>query len=292
MKISHSDVDATLLCARKGYYGGALNLQRKKLSQALNRGIAMHDILAYFFTHLKDNHGDYSGAREVAIARRNELAMQDPSMMEFAEQIVKMFDSFYSLGWFKGYKVLGVEEKMSINISDTLIYPFTVDLILEDPGGNIAVVDHKTTYQFYAAHQIELSSQLPKYIGAMRVLGRRADYAIYHQLRYRTKKDYTVDDVIQLVKFTPSVPRIQTTFTEQIMIARKIEVLRQYDIEEQSRQAIRTANNLVCNSCSYKDLCIEELNGRPIDLMIEALYEERGDRYLEIEDSSMLEIEG
>lgn len=283
-KISHSEVEAHLLCERKDYYGSALGLERKKVSQSLSRGIAMHDILAYFFTHLQKNPADYAGAGQAARSRAQELVTLNPELMVVGDEIMKMLNSFLRTRWWEGYKVVYVEEKMALVVDESLMYPFTVDLVLEDSGGNWIVVDHKTTYDFFSPMRVSLSGQLPKYMGAMRVLGHRADFAMYHQLRYRTKKDYTDADVIQISKFTPSVKRIQTSFTEQVDVARRLQRLRKLPIEEQNRLAVRTANHMVCNSCSFQDLCVADLNGEPLDLIIEANYQPRTDRYEEIEE--------
>ncbi len=286
VKISHSEVDAFLLCRRKDFYNaclpnpdGTFGVQRKKMSDSLNRGILTHEVLASFFTHLLNNPKDYSGAYQAGKQHILAAVTANPDMLEVTASVSSLYDFFWNSQWFVGYEVLYVEEKFYLEISDDLTYPFTVDLIVRDSRGAIVVVDHKTTYNFYTQEQIDLSPQLPKYIGGLRALGIRADYALYHQLKHRITAKSTTEDVIKLHRFEPSVKRIQTSFTEQIETARHIQQLRSLPTEEVDRLAIRTANNLVCNSCSFKELCINDLNGKSNDLLIEASFTSREERY-------------
>ena len=283
IKISHTDVDQSNLCRRKQYYSGTLDLQRIKLSDSLNRGILMHAVLAKYFEVLKDglSRGQaFTDANDLI----NKAMLSGTTGIEQVVDVKRMFDAFISANSFEGWKILEVEKKYQIEINDELIYPFTVDLLVQDPWGKVALVDHKTTYDFYSTKQINTLTQLPKYMGGLRVLDVKVDYAIYNQLRYRTKKNPTVEDIIRVEPFEPTLKRIQTVFLEQMDHSMEIVESRKLPVEEQSRKAYRTGNNLVCKSCMFYDLCDSDLNGYNTELVIATEYEPKRDRYNDVED--------
>lgn len=274
-KISHSDVDAYKLCKRKTYYGGTLGLERKATSDSLSRGILYHRIAEMYFKQGYDSALEYI---------QRALLEADP---EIVIEVKSLFDYFIKSKVLEGWEILEVEKKYALpfNYKGTqLLYPFTVDLLARDTDGKIVLLDHKTTYRFYTQNQIDLNSQLPKYMGALRMLGIPVDYCAYIQLNYRAKKDKTVDDVVKFSPFTPSELRIETCLREQLQTAGKVYKFQNKPIEEQNELAVRTANNLVCNSCSFADLCISDLNGYDTNLLIQAKYQEREDRYAEFNE--------
>jgi CRISPR/Cas system-associated exonuclease Cas4 (RecB family) len=77
-----------------------------------------------------------------------------------------------------------------------------------------------------------------------------------------------LDQMLLTKRLDIPTPRIVQTFKEQIAVAREIQALKTLPIEEQDARAYRTANKMVCNSCSFRDLCTTELMGNNTKLMI------------------------
>lgn len=199
-----------------------------------------------------------------------------------------------------------------------LSYPFKIDLIARDPEGKTVVIDHKCVWDFYSYEASELQPQIPKYIGALRALNYKVDYGMYNQLRSRrilgdkmlkadlvaaleAKKIDTkgtvadlqeraekagisvysgpeLTDMLYQLPLKPNSTRVQTTFLEQIEAARQLSVVKALPLEEQSVMAVRVANKMVCQSCSFRDLCISELNGENTKLLLKTEFRERDKR--------------
>jgi CRISPR/Cas system-associated exonuclease Cas4 (RecB family) len=257
--ISHSDIDAYLVCRRKEYYGGRKRLTRKQHSDSLNRGILTHEIMAAYFETYRDTN-DHAAATKAGMDALIESYSKGYDITTMAE-VKRLFVAFTAKELFKGWLILDIERKVYLEIDPTLTYPFTLDLRAVDPSGRYALIDTKTTYNFYSPEQVDLLPQIPKYMGALRALGERADYGMYLQLRTREKKDETVDDIVRLTKFDPTVERLQRSFRDHVMAAKDVQTFRAMDDNDADVYAYRTANSMVCKSCSFASICISELKG-------------------------------
>lgn len=281
-KISHSDVDAYKLCTRKSYYGGTLNLESKSLSVSLSRGILMHKVLEAHFKEGEEAAKQVLRDSIVPILTKNP---DDTEALTTLAEVKELYDYFLESNLFAGWTVLAVEKKYSLEFfwkGKKLLYPFTVDLLIQSPAGKVYLVDHKTTYAYYLQKQIDLNSQLPKYMAALKMLGVHVDFAAYVQFKYRNKKDKTVDDVIRWTPFEPNELRQKTMLREQLQMAGELYEFHQLPLEKQA-MAPRTANNLVCKNCMFADLCISDLNGYDTKLLIKTKYQQREDRYSEFD---------
>ena len=199
----------------------------------------------------------------------------------------------------EGWRILAVEKEFLLEYDSTneLRYPFVVDLIALDPNGKTVVIDHKTTWDFYTSEASDLQPQIPKYIGALRALNYKIDYGLYNELRTRKiqgtkKKDGTypgptLDQMIGRLELKPNGTRVATTFLEQIEASREIQELKQLSIPEQSRKAFRVANKMVCQSCSFRDLCSTELMGGNTELLLKTEYKIRERRdFVEVSEEA------
>jgi hypothetical protein len=73
----------------------------------------------------------------------------------------------------------------------------------------------------------------------------------------------------------PEPERVKQVFTEQIAVASEIQKIKLLAPEEQSAHAYRVANKMVCQSCSFLDICRTELSGGNSKLMIQTEYKIR-----------------
>jgi hypothetical protein len=73
----------------------------------------------------------------------------------------------------------------------------------------------------------------------------------------------------------PNPARVKTTFLEQIHVADEVQALKSLPIEKQEERAFRVANKMVCQSCSFRDLCSTELIGGNVELMLRTEYKIR-----------------
>ena len=291
--VSHSEVDSYLLCRRKHYYGYGLSLERITQSNSLATGIAGHKVLEVFYKYILD-HGITAEEQQQVKQEAFDAALKAYEDIveegyEDADRRATLHDLLFNedYGYFaneffvnRGWRVLGVESEFNLLYDDDTqaSYPFVVDLIVQDPDGNYAVIDHKFVYDFYTPEQTDLQPQIPKYIGALRALGHEVSYGAYNMLRTRKLKQPTPESTNYLMVLKPNNDRIVNTFMEQLGVAAEIQALKELPLEEQDKRAYRTANKMVCQSCSFRDLCSTELMGGNVELMKKTEYKIRDRR--------------
>jgi hypothetical protein len=293
--VSHSEVDSYLLCRRKHYYGYGLSLERISTSQSLATGTAGHRVLEAFYAHIMSLSDTAQGqlknfdlgverAREVydeIIAEGYEDANNRATLhdMLFNEEYGYFANEFMVRN---GWRILAVEAEFSLTYdTDTQsTYPFVVDLIVEDPEGRFVVIDHKFVYDFYTPEQTDLQPQIPKYIGALRAMNHEIVYGAYNMVRTRKLKTPEPDNMTYFMILKPNTERVLNTFMEQLGVAAEIQALKELPIEEQGKRAYRTANKMVCQSCSFRDICSTELIGGNTQLMLKTEYKIRERRVI------------
>jgi hypothetical protein len=288
--VSHSEVDSYLLCRRKHYYGYGLSLERISTSQSLATGTAGHRILEAFYAHLMSLSDTAKGQLEnfdLGLERAYTVyrEIMDEGY-EDADNRAMLHDMLFHKEWGyfanefmvrNGWRVLAVEAEFNL-IYDTdteSSYPFVVDMIVEDPEGRYVVIDHKFVYDFYTPAQTDLQPQIPKYIGALRALNYEIVYGAYNMVRTRKLKTPAPDSMNYFMILKPNTDRVLNTFMEQLGVAAEIQALKELTIEEQSKRAYRTANKMVCQSCSFRDICSTELIGGNTELMMKTEYKIR-----------------
>lgn len=288
--VSHSEVDSYLLCRRKHYYGYGLSLERISQSQSLQLGTAGHKILEEFYRTLLAS-GDTTEKQQEAFesglakARDAYVAVVDEGY-EDAQNKARLEDMLFhpDYGYFaneymvrNGWRVLAVEQEFNLVYDEETqaSYPLVVDMIVQDPEGRYVVIDHKFVYDFYTPEQTDLQPQIPKYIGALRAMNYEIAYGVYNMIRTRKLKTPEADNSNYFMILKPNTDRVLNTFMEQLGVAAEIQQLKQLPIEEQSKRAYRTANKMVCQSCSFRDICSTELMGGNTELMLRTEYKIR-----------------
>lgn len=288
--VSHSEVDSYLLCRRKHYYGYGLSLQRIRESDSLAVGVAGHRILEKFYREiLHSGHTveEQQAAFHQALAKAHEAYVdiqdegyEEPTNKQSIDNI--LFHEEY--GYFEneffvrnGWRILAVEAEFNLLYDEDTqaTYPFVVDMIVQDPEGAYVVIDHKFVYDFYTPEATDLQPQIPKYIGALRALGHEVSYGAYNMLRSRKMKEPTPESNNYLMLLKPNNTRIVNTFMEQLGVAAEIQALKELPLEVQEKRAYRTANKMICQSCSFRDICSTELMGGNVELMKKTEYKIR-----------------
>lgn len=287
--VSHSEVDSYLLCRRKHYYGYGLSLQRISESHSLAMGTAGHRILEAFYQTIADEETVEAQARMFEAAIGVARAEYDEIVAEGYEEASNRVALFHALfdpswGYFSqepyvrnGWRILAVEADFTLLYDEETDskYPFVVDMIAVDPDGDTVVIDHKFVYDFYTPEATDLQPQIPKYIGALRALGYNVAYGAYNMVRTRKIKEPTPEQMHHMMMLKPNTTRVKATFLEQISVANEIQALKTLPLEEQDARAYRVANKMVCQSCSFRDICSTELTGGNVELMIRTEYKIR-----------------
>ena len=295
--VSHSEVESYLRCERNHFYGYGMEIQKISRSDALRRGTLGHQAFEAYFNFQKKAQEEglwmTPGFTPIeALAEAMSLIMASTSSVRY--EVLGYFQWFVQNQNFTSWKIISVEEEFVLDINEDLTYPFVVDLIAEDPWGNIVLVDHKFVYDFINDNDVELLGQLPKYAGALRAMGYKVDKVAYNQLRTRVVKDQTDKTQYQFRIMDVTNERVQRTFLEQMIVATRVQDKKQLLIDnpetglaEWSRDAIRVANSMICRGCSFRSLCAAELNGSGAQLVLDSQFEKKTRREIsnkELED--------
>jgi CRISPR/Cas system-associated exonuclease Cas4 (RecB family) len=285
--VSHSEVDSYLLCRRKHYYGYTKSLQRVRESAALAMGTAGHKILEVFYKNILDGQS-FDVSLAVAKAEADELRQQVDIPANRANIFDTLFDIYFPNEPLvkEGWEILGVEKAFNLEYDpDTQSqYPFVVDILARSPEGKIVVIDHKFVYDFYNYEASIMQPQIPKYIGALRALNYKVDHGAYNMIRTRKLKEPDAESMIQWLDVKPESARVTQVFREQIAVANDIMAIKSMSEEQQDEHAYRVANKMVCQSCSFLDICRTELSGGNSKLMIETEYKIRERKSFEVSE--------
>jgi CRISPR/Cas system-associated exonuclease Cas4 (RecB family) len=276
--VSHSEVDSYLLCRRKHYYGYTKSLQRVQESAALAMGSAGHKVLEVFYKAILDGLS-FDVALAAAKAEADELRTQVAIPANRANIFDTLFDLYFPNEPLvkEGWEILAVEKQFNLEYDPETQaqYPFVVDIIAKSPDGKVVVIDHKFVYDFYNYEASIMQPQIPKYVGALRALNYKIDYGAYNMIRTRKLKESTAEGMISWLDVKPEPARVQQVFKEQIAVASDIMAIKSLSPEMQDAHAYRVANKMVCQSCSFLDICRTELSGGNSKLMIETEYKIR-----------------
>ncbi len=256
--ISHSEVESLSQCERKWSYAHNDHLQPKALSMGLSRGNAGHKCLEVWAENLIK--GDDS---ETALMKGLVAAAGMPNAaqgLSLATEWVR--DIFPTLGW----KIIATENQYRVQLTETLVYPFKFDLLVEI-NGELVLVDHKFLYDFYTQQMINIFPQMPKYIFGLRSHGLDVKYAIYNM--FRTRKVNDVADRFSQRITKPNEFRIQESMKEQLIGMKMIERIR----KDPDWFPVRTANKMNCGNCSFADICEMDARGESTKLLKSAFYE-------------------
>lgn len=250
-------------------------------------GTAGHKVLEVFYNLILEG-ATFDSALKATKIVADQLVQDVQIPAGRANIFDTLFDYYFPNEPFvkEGYKILAVEKEFSLQYDEEndLQYPFVVDLIVESPDGKTIVVDHKFVYDFYNYEASIMQPQIPKYIGALRALNYKIDHGMYNMIRTRKLKEPDAASMCQRLDVKPESERVRQVFTEQIAVASEIQKIKQQAEADQSAHAYRVANKMVCQSCSFLDICRTELSGGNTKLMIETEYKIRERKQIAISE--------
>jgi len=261
--ISHSETDAFLTCEYRHYYAHVDSLEKIEKGSALTRGIIGHAAFEAFFKARQNNMPWMNAVNMVTqVLTEHMMKTTDPKTIELLGQLAILVPGF--LEHFKSriesWKVVAVEEEFRIKFED-FDFALKPDYFVREKNGEYALFDSKFTYDFYSPQLVQILPQLPKYAGALKILGNPVDKAYYSFIRYRNLRDMSPGNIYQMTSINLNDTRVRSAVMEQIVTARRILELKQLGPEEHKKRIVHTSTKVNCQWCPFLDLCVAEVSG-------------------------------
>lgn len=96
-----------------------------------------------------------------------------------------------------------------------------------------------------------------------------------------------VDQQMAWLDVKPNNTRVKRVFIDQIRTANEIQQLKLLSETEQDATAVRVANKMICNSCSFRDICRTELVGGNTKIVIDTEYVVRERKEFDVTDDGL-----
>lgn len=177
------------------------------------------------------------------------------------------------------WEIVAVEKSFVMPLFDNYGYGMRLDLLIKETTGPlqgaIRIVDHKFVYDFYNANILRINAQMPKYLATVRNdTGLTIHDGVLNMIRHRTKKGpMTDEELFRREPLRPSSTRIRNIMREQIKASEEIMERHALPVDEYGQRAKRVLNQMVCNNCSFLDLCMFELDGGNPSLMLKTEFQ-------------------
>jgi CRISPR/Cas system-associated exonuclease Cas4 (RecB family) len=277
--ISHSEVESFQACKRKHYYAFGEKIEKKVHSVALQRGADGHEIFNQFFTKLSDSTFD-KALDTIPVAASKLFTIQNSESIMQVTQLITEFVS-KNRDRVSKWSVVAIEKEFRIQM-DEYTYAFRPDLVIEESGKK-TLIDYKFPYDFYIDDVANLLPQIPRYVGALRVLGENVHGGAYIFLRTRK----ITDPAKQRVKFYPITlgnTRVVNAIKDLDIVAKEIVSLKNSGKENWESKATRSANGMTCKNCQFLEVCSVENSGEDSSLVRRMSYKQSTYGYKETEE--------
>lgn len=265
MITSHSEIQTYLTCQRKWYYAFKLQKRPKRFSDALERGINFHEVLAVYYEAKQA--GVYHGSC-VEAAEEHILWLKRNKSLTWAEVgVLNLLLNRYAVHSKDetGFDILDVEGYYETPIAEGISIGLRLDLLIKYTSGvhknRYSIWDFKTCYNFWPDSQVLMYPQFPKYAWTLRTLGANLKYGEIRQIRWR--EDAREKCRNSPVKYDKHVAG--TFIDEHVRVSQEIQDLRYIDAKIVSDSVNRSSGIFgsdPCSDCPFFTPCYSNLQNR------------------------------
>lgn len=264
--ISNSEVDSFLTCERKHFLSFGFNRESKHPSESLGKGILGHELLAEYYRSLQGGATKLE-ARQEAMKFLSKVYIKgdfSPEVLTTVQLLVSRYIENDTLA--TGAKILEVEKDFYLPINDQYWYGMRLDLLVQATvgrlQGQVLLIDHKFTYDFYSPDDLLLNPQMPKYVGTVRFNGYPVAEAYLNQLRTRFHSGLipkkTDEDLFKRMPVglgTMNQARVANAIKTQMKASERILEKRSLPLDLWFDDALPVQNKMICRSCPFKTPC-------------------------------------
>lgn len=274
--VSHTEITAYNSCTLQHYFMYTLGLGPREKALNLYRGIVGHKALEAYYRRMQDGF-PVEECRAIAIDvvfkeidYITETAMWERDKLAELNRVAARLEAYAEVYRKEPFKVLAVEEVFVSEIYGDTSLGCVLDLLVEYTSGKfkgeLAVIDHKFSYNFKTTDELKLDAQLPKYKKALVQLGYPVNHIVFNQIRTREIKSPSPSDLFRRSESMATDRSVDTIWAEQIETIKLI---------QESRPPVRALAPMVCKGCWFKDPCTALMDGQDITTMLKAQYEKR-----------------
>lgn len=267
MKISNSETAEFNKCEMSHWFGHILGIKAKKMNDSLAYGVIGHDALAIYY-RLKMEGADEIDAQREALKYTYEYGLDNPIYLEVLNHLRDILKRYWEFRRSDNFRIISVEGQYGQPLIEDVEYVLQLDLLVEFLDsryrGQLGLIDHKFTYNFWPDEVLEMTGQMPKYFDTVRQYYPDLKWVFINQLRYREMKDMTPTKHFKRSPFQPKEVYVQKVMSEQMKAAFEIRDRREMPIEQSKQLAKRTLRKEICERCSFLGPCRLDLLGQDI----------------------------
>lgn len=296
--ISHSEVQS-FSCERKWLYAHhpSYNLESTRTQMGLLRGNIGHEALQEYY-NLRMNGVDHATAAVKAktVVMMHIFKQQKEGNAEVSEELSNLINLLteyfeYYESDIENWEILGVEQYFEVEPDFEARYKFAgkIDLVVRiirgKFAGEIMPIDHKFVYDFWNERALDMDSQLPKYIYALRKMypGERIKRAMVNQLRHRTlKRAMEPEERFLRSPRVPEVAELQSLMDNHWAISERISNYLDMQSDAVERTVTRSLSKFNCENCSFARLCKADMRHDDTTLMRRVEYQKNSYGYREL----------
>lgn len=263
--VSNSEVTTFLSCKRQYEYAFVDELEPLDTSTPLARGTTFHlGMELYWKARIQGaSHNEAMKAAEVAFCS----VPEGFTLVQVMEAQALWFRYMNYHAGFPDMRPIGTEEQYDLDLTSTLKMTIRYDLYFQSIStGRYAILDYKTSYDFWSNEDHDLNGQMPKYIACMQANNFRVDEGFLEEVRTRklgAEKASDPKNLWRRTRYNPSAARKKSLLHQHIAASLEIEKHRALDELERKMVSIPVLNKHgACKYCNFKALCISELDGK------------------------------
>lgn len=268
-----------------------MNYRKREFSVARDRGILLHEALEIYYAGLRDQRDPDESAQE-ALSHIQNLRVKELIAGDFGDadrlealnwiySTLEMYFEYYEDDH-KNWEILEVEafHAQEFEGEEDFYLPSRLDVTIYQKAGKFkgetSPLDHKTTYDFYNQWNLDLNSQFPLYILALRA-ARFANKpkpvvrrVIVNQIRTRKLKDPQPHDLFKRAFQAYSTVRLEKVFANHLKSAAMLAHWKRIPWAEALEEIKASFGSMACQYCDFKDLCSATFDDRPTGDIITA----------------------
>ncbi len=272
--ISNTEITSYNTCKRQHYYMYGMQIEPREYPIHIRRGEVGHSVLEQYYLYRKAglNHTEsLHFANEVILLELSETDPEDYETINMLADLSKLMAQYFIYYENDQFNIISVEKMISAPLIEDIDFGLYVDLIVEittgPHRGEIVIWDHKFVNNFKSNDDLKLDGQQPKYVKTAQLNGIPVKRSIFNQIRYRKMKDPKPEDLFRRSPLISSKKAISTIWNESTTAA--------VEIAANTHPIRRTLSYSACKFCFFKDLCMTELAGEPVETMLKTNYKTR-----------------